>query len=95
VTPIKKCGHERAALHRSGCAAFDAGADGSEIAAIMMLQLLKTSWPVLIGALLGSAIGYYGQCTSGTCVFSSTWWGGAIAGVLVAALAAESFRSSS
>jgi hypothetical protein len=92
---FRKCGHESAALHRIQCASFDAGTDGDEIASVMMMQLLKACWPVLIGAALGAAVGYYGQCTSGTCVFSSTWWGGAIAGVLVAALAAESFRSSS
>jgi len=60
----------------------------------MNLQLLKAHWPLMVGAALGAAVGYYGQCTSGTCVFSSTWWGGAITGILVSALAAESFRAS-
>lgn len=35
---------------------------------------------VLIGAALGSALGYFGQCTSGTCPLTSTWWRGALYG---------------
>jgi hypothetical protein len=32
---------------------------------------------VMIGAVLGSALGYFCQCTSGTCPLTSTWWRGA------------------
>jgi hypothetical protein len=36
--------------------------------------------PVLVGAGLGALMGYYGQCSSGTCPLTSTWWRGAIYG---------------
>ncbi len=36
--------------------------------------------PVVIGAGLGAALGYFGQCTSGTCPLTSTWWRGALYG---------------
>ena len=35
---------------------------------------------VLIGVALGSALGYFGQCSSGACPLTSTWWRGAIYG---------------
>ena len=35
---------------------------------------------LLIGATLGAALGYFGQCTSGTCPLTSTWWRGALYG---------------
>ena len=35
---------------------------------------------VAIGAALGAALGYFGQCSSGTCPLTSTWWRGAIYG---------------
>ncbi len=35
---------------------------------------------VLIGIVTGSALGYFGQCSSGTCPLTSTWWRGAIYG---------------
>jgi len=60
----------------------------------MILSLVKAHWPMIAGAAIGAAVGYYGQCNSGTCVFSSTWWGGAITGVLIAALVADTFRTS-
>lgn len=36
--------------------------------------------PVVIGAALGAAMGYFGQCSSGTCPLTSTWWRGALYG---------------
>ena len=36
--------------------------------------------PILIGSALGALMGYYGQCNSGTCPLTSTWWRGAIYG---------------
>lgn len=42
--------------------------------------MLSMIWPVLMGACLGALLGYFGQCTSGTCPLTSTWWRGAIYG---------------
>lgn len=42
----------------------------------MMIVLMK----VAIGAALGAALGYFGQCSSGTCPLTSTWWRGALYG---------------
>ena len=42
-----------------------------------MIRLLI---PITIGAALGAAMGYFGQCSSGTCPLTSTWWRGAIYG---------------
>lgn len=36
--------------------------------------------PILIGVSLGSLMGYFGQCSTGTCPLTSTWWRGAIYG---------------
>lgn len=36
--------------------------------------------PIAIGAILGAALGYWGQCTTGTCPLTSTWWRGALYG---------------
>ncbi len=33
-----------------------------------------------IGTLIGALMGYFGQCSSGTCPLTSTWWRGAIYG---------------
>ena len=82
---------DHGALHLE-FAQVDAGRIRSEFPATMILQLLKARWPILLGAIIGAAVGYYGQCNSGTCIFSSTWWGGAITGVLIAALVTETAR---
>lgn len=58
----------------------------------MFLKLLKTQWPFAVGGVIGALVGYYGQCQSGTCVFTATWWGGAITGLLVAALVTSAGR---
>lgn len=42
--------------------------------------------PIFIGALLGAALGYFGQCSSGTCPLTSTWWRGAIYGTVMGTL---------
>jgi hypothetical protein len=42
-----------------------------------MIRLLVS---VVVGAALGSALGYFGQCSSGTCPLTSTWRRGAIYG---------------
>ncbi|WP_334319242.1 DUF6132 family protein [Termitidicoccus mucosus] len=44
------------------------------------MKFLHFLLPILAGALLGAVIGYFGQCSSGTCPLTSTWWRGAIYG---------------
>lgn len=44
------------------------------------MKVLSLLLPVLIGAALGAALGYFGQCSSGTCPLTSTWWRGALYG---------------
>ena len=48
---------------------------------------------VLIGAALGAALGYFGQCTSGTCPLTSTWWRGALYGAVLGVLFGASSAS--
>ena len=48
---------------------------------------------ILGGAALGAVLGYYGQCTSGTCPLTSTWWRGALYGGFIGLLAALGGRS--
>ncbi len=61
---------------------------------LMKSSLLQAYWPVLltvfIGAALGATLGYFGQCTSGTCPLTSTWWRGAIYGGVLGLLFAFS-----
>lgn len=57
-----------------------------------MTKLVNTIplWPLLlgllIGASLGAALGFFGQCTSGTCPLTSTWWRGALYGAFLGLL---------
>ena len=46
-------------------------------------MLLRVVIGVLAGGVIGAALGYYGQCPSGTCPLTSTWWTGAIFGAAV------------
>ena len=48
---------------------------------------------VLAGAALGAAMGYFGQCTSGTCPLTSTWWRGALYGGFLGLAVAVSGRT--
>lgn len=48
--------------------------------------------PVVVGAVLGSLLGYYGQCSSGTCPLTSTWWRGALYGAFLGLLFASGSR---
>ena len=41
---------------------------------------------VLIGSGLGAGLGYFGQCSSGTCPLTSTWWRGALYGAVMGLL---------
>lgn len=56
--------------------------------------LLRFALPVVLGAAIGAALGYFGQCTSGTCPLTSTWWRGALYGSFLGLLVAASSASS-
>jgi hypothetical protein len=56
----------------------------------MKAVLIRFLLPMAIGALLGAAMGYFGQCTSGTCPLTSTWWRGALYGAVLGLLIAAS-----
>lgn len=63
----------------------------------MKISILHAYGPlllaVLIGATLGAALGYFGQCTSGTCPLTSTWWRGALYGGFIGLLFGASATS--
>jgi hypothetical protein len=42
------------------------------------------------GAAIGALLGYFGQCTNGTCPLTSTWWRGALYGAVWGLLVAFS-----
>ena len=42
--------------------------------------MLSVILSTLIGVGAGAALGYFGQCSSGTCPLTSTWWRGALYG---------------
>lgn len=50
----------------------------------MNSSALRFVLTVLGGAAFGATLGYFGQCTSGTCPLTSTWWRGAIYGAVIA-----------
>lgn len=51
-----------------------------------MATLLRYLLPIAAGAALGAGVGYFGQCTSGTCPLTSTWWRGALYGACLGLL---------
>ncbi|HWL17928.1 MAG TPA: DUF6132 family protein [Opitutus sp.] len=55
--------------------------------------ILRYLLPILVGAALGAALGAIGQCTSGTCPLTSTWWRGALYGSGLGLLLAVSARA--
>ena len=55
--------------------------------------VLRFAAIVLGGVILGSLMGYFGQCSSGTCPLTSTWWRGALYGGFLGVLMALSARS--
>jgi hypothetical protein len=59
----------------------------------MNSPVLRFALIVLGGVTLGALMGYFGQCTSGTCPLTSTWWRGALYGGVLGLLAAVSHRS--
>jgi hypothetical protein len=58
----------------------------------MNSPFVRFALTVLAGVALGSAMGYFGQCTSGTCPLTSTWWRGALYGGFLGLVAALSHR---
>jgi len=51
-----------------------------------MSRLLSHLVPVAVGALLGGLLGYFGQCSNGTCPLTATWWRGALYGAAMGLL---------
>lgn len=47
----------------------------------------------VLTVLAGAALGYFGQCTSGTCPLTSTWWRGALYGGVLGLMIAVNGRS--
>jgi len=54
-------------------------------------QLIKLAIGIAVGGTLGAAMGYFGQCTSGTCPLTATPWRGAIYGAVLGAVFGLSF----
>jgi hypothetical protein len=46
------------------------------------------------GVAIGALMGYFGQCASGTCPLTSTWWRGALYGGFLGLMFALGARSS-
>jgi len=42
--------------------------------------ILRLSLVVFGGAALGALLGWFGQCSSGTCPLAATWWRSALYG---------------
>lgn len=59
----------------------------------MTSPAVRFTLTVLAGAAIGAALGTFGQCSSGTCPLTSTWWRGALYGGFIGVLAALSGRS--
>ena len=57
--------------------------------------MLSMIMPVLVGALLGTGLGYFGQCSSGTCPLTATWWRGALYGAALGGIFAFGSNRSS
>lgn len=52
--------------------------------------MLRLALVVLVGSGLGALLGWLGQCSSGTCPLTATWWRGALYGGFLGLLAALS-----
>lgn len=44
---------------------------------------MRIALGLLLGAVIGGAMGYFGQCSSGTCPLTATWWRGAMFGSMM------------
>ena len=53
--------------------------------------LIKLAIGIAVGGTLGAAMGYFGQCTSGTCPLTATPWRGAIYGAILGVVFSLSF----
>lgn len=58
----------------------------------MSSPVLRFAVTVLIGVAAGALLGTFGQCTSGTCPLTSTWWRGALYGGFLSLAVALSGR---
>jgi len=58
-------------------------------------MIVKLILSVAAGIALGAAMGYMGQCSSGTCPLTSTWWRGAIYGGVLGLLVGMSLMNRS
>lgn len=45
-----------------------------------MTPLTRFILIVIAGVAIGALLGYFGQCISGTCPLTATWWRGALYG---------------
>lgn len=59
-----------------------------------MARLLPYLLPIAGGAAVGALLGYFGQCSNGTCPLTSTWWRGALYGAVWGLLLALSSSKS-
>jgi hypothetical protein len=59
----------------------------------MLSPVIRFAAPVFAGIAIGAAVGYFGQCTSGSCPLTSTWWRGALYGGMVGLVVAFTSRS--
>ena len=71
-----------------------AAAAGAAAATAIDSVMTRYIIPILIGASLGALMGYFGQCSSGTCPLTSTWWRGALYGGFLGLLFSMSGRNS-
>ena len=53
---------------------------------------LRFALTVLVGATIGALLGTFGQCTSGACPLTSTWWRGALYGGALGLIVAFTHR---
>jgi hypothetical protein len=44
--------------------------------------------PILLGAVIGGLIGFFGRCRTGACPLTRKWWAGALYGALLGYLLA-------
>jgi len=58
-------------------------------------MFLKIAAGVLIGGVIGVALGYYGKCSSGSCPLTANPYRGAVYGALMGVFIAMAFNSSS
>lgn len=59
----------------------------------MSSPVLRFAATLAIGAAVGALLGTFGQCTSGTCPLTSTWWRGALYGGFLGLVVALTSRS--